>query len=319
MVAGQARFPLIEQPHDPAGVRLDDILKITKSERPRFYIYNVEHSRFEAKVASDRGATALFGGAGGDGLFYQNTAVLAAVDYIHLKGARPWLWKVALDAARIDRLSVWTVVWRALAESLGDSTWNPLAQIGSGKNFVNPAVVAAVRNNQEYAHPWLEEASGVPHGKLWHAMAISSPLPFYDPLGSPDDAESVYPIMSQPLIDLCLRLPTYVLINSGWDRAIARRAFSDELPVEIIRRRAKGSSTMSAKKLFENNIPFMRELLLDGHLVRAGLLDKKKLEKSLSPGRPVDGLSFGEILIEHLCTEAWLRVWHESAATACVR
>jgi asparagine synthase (glutamine-hydrolysing) len=228
------------------------------------------------------------------------------------------MWKVALDAARIDRLSIWVVAWRALMESLADETWSPMSHIGSSKTFVNPAIVSAVQSNQRYAHPWLEEAALVPHGKLWHAMAISSPLPFYDPLGCPGDAESVYPILSQPLIELCLRLPTYVLIDSGWDRAIARRAFANDLPVEIVKRRTKGSSTTSAKKLFESNVSFIRELLLEGYLVREGLLDKKKLEKYLIPGRPADGLAFGEILIEHLCTEAWLRIWHEAGKTAPV-
>jgi asparagine synthase (glutamine-hydrolysing) len=317
LVCAQAGFPLVEQKHDPTGVRLEKILNLAKSERPRFYIYSIEHGQFETQLARGQGATALFGGAGGDGLFYQNTAALAAVDYIHLNGTRPRLWKVALDAARIDRLSIWAVAWRAIAENLRDATWNPLEQVGVGKTFVNPAVVAAVRSDKSYAHPWLEESAGIPHGKLWHAMAISMPLTFYDATSCPGDAESVYPIMSQPLIELCLRLPTYVLIDSGWDRAIARRAFASDLPADIIKRRAKGSATTTAKKLFESNLGFIRELMLEGYLVRERLLDRKKLEKCLTLGRTPEGLAFGEILIEHLCTEAWLRSWQEPATKLC--
>jgi asparagine synthase (glutamine-hydrolysing) len=115
-----------------------------------------------------------------------------------------------------------------------------------------------------------------------------------------------------------MRIPVYSLIDGGWDRAIARRAFADSLPTEIVRRRAKGGSTRSAKLLFENNMPFIREFMLNGLLVRERILDRKKLETHLTPGRPVNSSAFGEILIEHLCTEAWLRSWNRPIEVASV-
>ena len=69
---------------------------------------------------------------------------------------------------------------------------------------------------------------------------MSQPFDFYDPLGQEGDAERISPLFSQPLVELCLRIPTYVLTHGGWDRAVARRAFYDDLPPEIRNRRHKG-------------------------------------------------------------------------------
>jgi asparagine synthase (glutamine-hydrolysing) len=317
-VAEQAGFRLVEVQHNPKAVHLESILNVSRSERPRFLIYHVEHGELEAHLANEIKATAMFGGAGGDGLFYQNTAILAAVDYLYTYGATPGLWRVALDAARMDRLSVWAVLRQALGEVMLNRHWNPMDEIGAGRMFVNSDVVHSVKHDRSLAHPWMEEAAGVSHGKLWHAMGVATPLPFYDPLGRREDPENVYPLISQPLLELCMRIPVYALIDGGWDRAIARRAFTGSLPPEIVRRRAKGGSIRSAKALYEYNRPFIRELMLDGVLVRERLLDRKKLELHLRPGRPTHNVAFGEILIEHLCTEAWLRSWGESAAMASV-
>jgi asparagine synthase (glutamine-hydrolysing) len=146
-------------------------------------------------------------------------------------------------------------------------------------------------------------------GKAWQIRSIGPPPPYYDPLGAPGDPEAVHPLLSQPLIEVCLRIPTPTLVSGGWDRAIARRAFMQDIPPEIARRRGKGASTASAQRLFEANLPFLRDLLLDGALVRKGLLDRDELERPMSPGGSLRGTAFVPILLQHMATEAWLRRW----------
>lgn len=267
--AARAGYPLIEQPHEPEGVRLDAVLDVARTPRPYFYLYALEHGRFEARLAARLGATALFSGSGGDGLFYRNRAMLAAADCLRLYGLGRKLFRTALDAAIVERVSVWSVLGTALRRGVGRTL----------------------------------------PGKTWQIRSIGPPLPYYDPLGGPDDPEAVQPLLSQPLIEVCLRIPTPMLVSGGWDRAIARRAFRYEIPPEIARRRAKGASTASAQRLFEANLPFLRDLLLDGVLVGKGLLDRAELERTMSPGASLLGTGFVPILLQHLATEAWLRRW----------
>jgi asparagine synthase (glutamine-hydrolysing) len=115
--------------------------------------------------------------------------------------------------------------------------------------------------------------------------------------------------MSQPLIELCLRIPTYVSIAGGYDRSVARRAFASEVPMQIIRRRAKGGVNRHNTNMLDANLEFIRAVLLEGLLVREGLLDRQRLEQYLSRETSPADFEYHEILHQHLCTEVWLQRW----------
>jgi asparagine synthase (glutamine-hydrolysing) len=144
-------------------------------------------------------------------------------------------------------------------------------------------------------------------------------LAYYSSFTRSARPERTMPLVSQPLVELCLRIPSYVFIRSGRDRALARRAFAPDLPGEIIRRYAKGRADEHARDILAANVTFVRELLLDGVLVRRGLLNRASLEQYLARDRApedVDAADFqyNEILQEHICTEAWLRTWLTSSS-----
>jgi len=106
--------------------------------------------------------------------------------------------------------------------------------------LIRPDIVEEVKSSAEFAHPLLIDPRGTPSGKLWHVHQLSVPWEFYDPFGRPDHPEQVAPLYSQPVIELCLRIPTYVLTAGGWDRAIARAAFCKDLPRGILNRSLRG-------------------------------------------------------------------------------
>jgi asparagine synthase (glutamine-hydrolysing) len=174
--------------------------------------------------------------------------------------------------------------------------------------LVRREVVDEVYSSHAYVHPLLTDPRGTPSGKLWHALQVMGPWDFYDPFGLPDDPERVSPLYSQPVLELCLRIPVHTLTYGGWDRAIARRAFYTELPREVANRRNKGGIERHVRNILEHNMGFMRELLLDGALVQEGLVDRKKLALALSgkASRIRPGLVE---LLDFMGTEAWLRHW----------
>jgi asparagine synthase (glutamine-hydrolysing) len=90
---------------------------------------------------------------------------------------------------------------------------------------------------------------------------------------------------------------------------LARRAFEGDVPRQITRRFAKGRIDQNMRNILDANLPFVRELLLDGQLVRRGLLDRASLELYLSREHSPADFQYNEILYEHVSTEAWLRKW----------
>jgi asparagine synthase (glutamine-hydrolysing) len=289
-------------------VSLEPLLQIEASPEPTTYLYFLEHSRLDAEIAAQHQATGAFTGWGGDQLFYRNDALLAAGDYLHYKGIGPKFLRVVFDAAHMDRVSVWHVLREAFAHHFQRRPWNIREEIVQARPLIRPEVIRAAYANAIYTHPLLSDARGTPNGKLWHALQISSPWVFYDPLGRDDDPEPVSPLYSQPVLELCLRLPVHLLTLGGWDRAIARRAFYDELPREVANRKEKGGMDQHLRNILDRNITFIRELLLDGALVQEGIVDRKMLVTALS-GKVSQTQSTGGEIIDLVCTEAWLRRW----------
>jgi asparagine synthase (glutamine-hydrolysing) len=307
-VAQSGGSELIERPRDPM-LSLEPLLQVEASHEPaNNCLYYLEHSRLDAQLAAEYQATAAFTGWGGDQLFYQNHASLAAGDYLHYRGLRPQLLRVAFDSARMDRVSLWKVLRAAFAQQVRQHRWSLRDEVAEYRPLLRPEMIDEVYRSGLHVHPLLSASRSSPSGKFWHALQLSGPWEFYDPLGRPDDPERVAPLYSQPLLELCLRVPVHVLTLGGWDRAIARRAFYSELPPEVANRRNKGGIERHVRGIFERNLVFMRELLLDGALVREGVVDRKKLATALS-GKPSRvRASVGELL-DFAGTEAWLRRW----------
>jgi asparagine synthase (glutamine-hydrolysing) len=307
LVARSGNSQLIERARD-STVPLEPVLQVEASPEPTAYLYFLENSRLDAEVAASHQATATFTGWGGDQLFYLHKALLGVGDYLHYRGMRLEFLRVALDAAHMDRMSVWHVMREAFAHHFQQRRWSIRDEIVQIRPLIRPEVLHEVYGSTMYTHPLLSDARGIPDGKLFHALQLSSPWEFYDPLGREDDPERTAPLYSQPVLELCLRLPVHLLTLGGWDRAIARRAFYDELPREVAHRKEKGRIDQHLRSILDRNIIFVRELLLDGALVRTGVIDRKKLATALSGKVSQTQSTSGEI-VDLVCAEAWLRRW----------
>jgi asparagine synthase (glutamine-hydrolysing) len=192
---------------------------------------------------------------------------------------------------------------------------HPLKMAGHpNRTIVSQDVVNAGRRNPRMVHPWFANRStrGVPPGVLWHSMTVGAAPAFYPSFEAGPYPERTMPLLSQPLVELCLRIPTYVLIRHGMDRATARRAFAPDLPAQIIKRRNKGRIDSHIRDVLDANLDFVREMLLDGRLVQEGLLNRRNLELYLTRERSPADFEYSEILQEQLCVEAWLSRWLDS-------
>ena len=308
LAARHARLDLIECERDD-GFRLDRVLQVALTPSPATYVGRMAASVRDAELSHRHRAPCLFTGAGGDQLFFELRTWWPAADFLCLRGVSRGLFGATMDAARLAHLSVWRTAGLALRKRLGLHA--------AGETLPWPlALVHGEAANAElldrYMHPLLRGATGLPVGKLNHVRMLLHPIAYYDPYERERAPDVVNPLLSQPLMELCLRLPTYLLTHGGHGRALARRAFSADLPPEIIARRSKGSIDQHLKTVLANNLPLARELLLDGELVARGLLDRQKIEAALS-GRPQTAIVHVTEIHGHIAVEAWLQRWRSAA------
>lgn len=307
---------LVERPLDPDALDLQQLLYIRRSPRPWFYIYDLEQGAIESQIAAQHRATTIFSGSGGDGLFLQARAELAVADYLRRHGFTPQVMRVALNAARITRSSLWPILRNGIRAHLRRPVRHQFGGMEEMRTLIPTDVFSAARNDDSLIHPWLANVGSIPPGMRWQIMCVSIAPAFYNSFDNPLEVERTPALFSQPLIELCLRIPSYTWISGGRDRSLVRRAFAADLPPQIVRRTQKGAIDRHNRKLMDANERFIREMLLDGVLVSRGLLDRERLETFLSRAASPIGFEYNEVLRQHLCTEMWVRRWLESPVTS---
>ncbi|QCI78817.1 hypothetical protein E6W36_01910 [Hankyongella ginsenosidimutans] len=123
----------------------------------------------------------------------------------------------------------------------------------------------------------------------------------FDPL---DELPMVAPLLAQPVVEACLRVPSWFWYDGGRNRMIARRAFQRELPPEIFHRRSKGSPESFVGEIFEQHRTTIRIRCWTA-LVKHGLVDREAIEKIFIDPRPAYGTGFMRLL-EFSDVEAWI-------------
>jgi asparagine synthase (glutamine-hydrolysing) len=307
--AKSAGVPLRELEERAADTDLSLLLRLAKYPVPWTYLMYVRRSGCEGRVAAETGARAIFSGAAGDQIFFYGPAVMAAADLLRQRGFGPGFWRYSLNIARRNKLSLWSVLSASVRDRFVTPRYDPSRDIESPNQLTTKGAYEEADNRADIRHYWMPFAAGVPHGKLLHVMMTHCPQDAHDPFGSVDYPERIMPLNSQPLIEACLRVPTYILTHAGWSRAAARAAFADELPAQTVSRMSKGYIDSQNAELLECNLAWVRELLLDGQLVAQRLIDRRKLEALLTREQIRLSPVAGEILCEHLSYEAWLRDW----------
>jgi len=313
LAAARAGCDLLELARDP-NFPLQEILRVHVSERPQNYLTHLGISRAEDELARRRGLSAVFNGDYGDQLFFGAHSALAAADYIYHHGLRFAVFKVAWSAAQVEGCSIWEVLREALPKGLFQTRWSPARAFRRYHSLCSDSVLNERADAQEF--PWFEAARYVPPGKQFQIYATTAAAggccsPFYES----GDPQYITPLLSQPVAELCLKIATYVLTNSGWSREVQRQAFSADVPPEITWRRWKGGQDDYTFEVLRRNRSFIREMLLDGALVREGLLDRRKVEETFKE-RPAALIRETSRISHCLNTEVWLRLWTQSTLRA---
>ena len=247
------------------------------------------------------GADAFVSGGGGDDLFCYLRSILPALDRWQVEGMVPAA-RTALDVANMNH-STW---WDALAR-LGRRR---LRGAGSSipkldTRFLSPALIATQRGSEGCRLS--KESSGLA-GKDHHVRGVTSIHNHLEGHRRSQFVPILSPLLSQPIVETCLAIPTWHWCAQGRNRAVARDAFAGWLPQLIIERRSKGSFDAFCALLLHANRRVVRELLLGGTLAGQGLLDCPMIEAALAhPSPPAATVSRILSLID---AESWAMAWH---------
>lgn len=259
----------------------------------------------------EREADAVFTGAGGDSVFCSLSTPAPVADRFWREGPGPGFFRSLSDLSVRHNAPLWKVA-RMTARSIG-KRFDPAR--GATFRFLSSRVLST----RQDLHPWLEAAPEHSRlGQSLHIESIAFILGYMEGQGRDTSIPTLAPLMSRPVLEACLRIPAWRWIEGGRDRAVARAAYRGTLPDLIVDRRSKGGIDHYVVGLFERNRGALRELLLEGLLAEAGLLDRLAVEAAFSASE-VRRVADAHRLLELVDAEAWAQGWRGAVGVIATR
>ncbi len=298
-LATHLRAPLEEFDYDPSV--FDPLRSASRGQaRPHRRLFSTAFDALLSEGAEALEGSAIFDGNGGDNLFcYLHSAAPVVDRWLSGSGLRATLGTLT-DMCRVTGCDVPTMMRASLRRLLRrpDAGWPPDTSLLSDRGV-----------DLEYCEPltpWLTQDCGQHKGKRDHLALIMQAQNHVHGFGPGPPRFS--PLMSQPLVELCLGVPTWLWPHGGRNRALARMAFAGDLPSSIIARTSKAGPDSFVRAIYRHHRSAFRELLLDGQLVAESVLDREAVERAFDLDTSTPGSTVYRLL-DFAEAENWARSW----------
>jgi len=279
---------------------LSAIMAVEQVAHP--YIWGLDRAFSDAVGAGiDGDVDCVVTGQGGDAVFYQPATPYTTIDHVRARGWRSGR-AALLDDARRSSTSVWALLEAVVADRLR-GTRLPQDELGAGL-----MTREAREGRRRFRHAWLADADDQSPGRRLHLAMIANSQMFHSARPLDPGRHVLHPLLSQPVLEAALALPTWELACGSLDRDLARRTFADRLAPAVAGRRSKGAASAFYSRTALANLPYLRERLLDGALVAAGIIDGAALETMLTPEALFYSLDYPALIVQ-ASGEAWLSAW----------
>jgi asparagine synthase (glutamine-hydrolysing) len=310
LAAEHTGFEHLEYPIVPAEISFADLVRPRPATEPLPLLAYLMRGTVEHRLAAERKATAVFTGDGGDSGFCSDSFTYAVTDYLRRHGPRLAALRLASDVALRTERSTGAVLLSSMRRWLfGAKLSEQLPALLLGSQLVSPQLRTGFPLPQSYPHPWFSHLGHVPWDVIRRLGVLVLTPEFYNVTDAAQpEPEIVSPLYAQPAMELFLRMPIHVHAEGGRDRGLARRAFAREVPQQILQRQWKDRAPGFHSELLLRNLDLVRELFLDGVLVREGLLDRAAVEAAFAAGPSKTEVLPAEIY-RHMDVEVWARYW----------
>lgn len=301
-------LPLIERPYRLDAIDLQEPLA-PHLPRTKDRTQALAYERAHLEIAQEIGADAFVTGNGGDSVFGYSQSAAPIIDRFLVEGAGRGSLETILDVCRQTGCSL---------IDAAASAWRLARRPPCYRCLPNPLFLSQAAIGQwadrDLDHPWLDAPAGALPGKVAHIASILRVQQSMEPSRS-RYLQVINPLMSQPIVETCLQVPSWKWRSGGIDRSLLRRAFLSDLPAVIARRRVKGGPSHFAARIVDTFRSSIRERLIEGHLASEGILDAADIERALAGERqctPEERVRLLEFVAAEAWIDSWLRGWRRT-------
>lgn len=253
---------------------------------------------------------AIWTGEGGDHLFMAVRTTLPIADFMHCRRFQKGFLRTLTDTSRLTGQSIPHLVCGLVSSRRLSRSVDYVPALPNNPLLATQALRSP--EQQSYLlHPWQTAMRGTPPGKRQHVSMLAEAIHRVRPIeGGPDSVE-LQPLLSQPVIERCLSIPTFELLRDGCTRGLARRAFRSVVPPAILSREQKGQTTHHIFGVMERSLPYISEILVNGELAARGLLNSSLLKRLMTRQIPITEMQLAPLLA-CVAGEIWVRAWRDA-------
>ncbi len=251
-------------------------------------------------IGTQLGVNSFFSGGGGDTVFCYTRTAAPAADAFRERGTIAGI-RAILDLAELHQCTFWKAGKLTLRKLLAP----PKPPRKPDATFLSATLAHEVLE----FHPWFAAPEGALPGDRERIFDLAGTQVFRDGLARGTRRHLRMPLLSQPVLEACLKVPSWMWIAEGRNRAVARDAFADMLPPDILHRRSKGTFMNYSGAVYRQNKRLLQDYLLTGQLESKGLLDADALRQFFDRDLAARDDRFMRIF--DLCAaESWVRHQH---------
>ena len=172
-----------------------------------FHAVSAEHSRINAAWPVD----AYFSGNGGDNVFCSLRSAAPLADVVLTRGVGPSAFRTALDLADLTGAGLAEVIRKG---------WDRINRRKAGHRIqydltgLGPVGRAAALSGGDQ-HPWLCAPRRTLPGKAAHIALLARAQKSIELYPRSTAAPQITPLLSQPIVELCLSIPTWQWVRGG--------------------------------------------------------------------------------------------------------
>ncbi|MEN5118201.1 asparagine synthase C-terminal domain-containing protein [Luteimonas sp. TWI662] len=250
-----------------------------------------------SEAADRHGVRSYVSGGGGDSVFCYLRTAAPAVDAFKVSGLGAALATVG-DLSRMHQCTF----WKAARLTLSKLRRTPGPPHRANTTFLD----SRLGDIPPFAHPWFSAPDGALPGDRERIIDLAGNQLFQGQAARAQTRPFRFPLLSQPVMEACLRAPTWMWIAGGQNRAVARAAFSHKLPAEVLHRQSKATYIGYLGAVYQQRKHEIGTFLLEGQLAERGLLDAASIRTFLRSPLPARDQTFLR-LFELCMIENWAR------------
>lgn len=289
-------------PHATAPMTLDWLEGLSPDFRPGLNAMDLPHDLDWAERLGKAKVSALFTGKGGDSVLFNRATSDVFIDAWRRNRRDALRSADTFELAASNEVSIWTLIARARRH----------ANSGTPYPRRSHPMLPPLEGTPPL-HPWTLGWDAFGPAKAMHLASLADNVARHGPSALSRTVDVRNPLCAQPVIEACLALPTSILTTGGRERGLARLAFADRLPHEIIDRRSKGDMTKIYGRMILEGLDVLRPWLLEGRLAALGIINRAEAEAGLTREALVWHGRYSTIMVA-AAFESWVRSWEKRLA-----